>query len=73
MHAVTGTSPRPRSRTTLRKCRRIVAAVKPFNGSEDRLRLVHLAYEDDQLAVEDFLLWDVEAYRAGRSRPTRRG
>src|SRR5437867_13341756 len=45
---------------TVRNRRGIVAAVEPFDGEKGRLHLVHLEYKDDQLPVEERLLWELE-------------
>jgi len=53
--------PRPGMFATVRNRRGIVSAVEPFDGTEGRLHLVHLDYKDDQLPVEEQLLWELEA------------
>ncbi len=45
---------------TVRNRRGIVAAVEPFDGEEGRLHLVHLEYKDDELPIEERLLWELE-------------
>jgi superfamily II DNA or RNA helicase len=45
---------------TVRNRRGVVAAVEPFDGEGGRLHLVHLEYKDDQLPVEERLLWELE-------------
>lgn len=48
---------------TVRNRRGVVAAVEPFDGENGRLHLVHLEYKDDQLPVEERLLWELEPKR----------
>ncbi len=45
---------------TVRNRRGVVAAVEPFDGETGRIHLVHLEYKDDQLPVEERLLWELE-------------
>jgi len=45
---------------TVRNRRGIISAVEPFDGQDGRLHLVHLEYKDDQLPIEDRLLWELE-------------
>jgi superfamily II DNA or RNA helicase len=45
---------------TVRNRRGIVSAVEPFDGETGRLHLVQLEYKDDQLPVEEQLLWELE-------------
>lgn len=49
---------------TVRNRRGIVSAVEPFDGHGGRLHLVHLEYKDDQLPVEEQLLWELEPRKA---------
>ena len=48
---------------TVRNRRGVVSAVEPFDGQGGRLHLVHLDYKDDQLPVEEQLLWELEPRR----------
>jgi hypothetical protein len=48
---------------TVRNRRGVVAAVEPFDGEYGRLHLVHLEYKDDQLPLEESLLWELEPRR----------
>ena len=48
---------------TVRNRRGIVSAVEPFDGDSGRLHLVHIEYKDDQLPVEEQLLWELEPRR----------
>jgi len=45
---------------TVRNRRAVVAAVEPFDGETGRLHLVHLEYKDDQLPLENRLVWELE-------------
>ncbi len=49
---------------TVRNRRGIVSAVEPFDGQDGRLHLVQLEYKDDQLPVEEQLLWELEPRKA---------
>ncbi|MBI4591382.1 MAG: DEAD/DEAH box helicase, partial [Candidatus Rokubacteria bacterium] len=49
---------------TVRNRRGVVAAVEPFDGETGRLHLAHLEYKDDQLPVDERLLWELEPSRA---------
>lgn len=49
---------------TVRNRRGVVTAVEPFDGEDGRLHLVHLEYKDDQLPLEEPLLWEIEARRS---------
>ncbi len=49
---------------TVRNRRGIVSAVEPFDGQDGRLNLVHLEYKDDQLPVDEQLLWELEPRKA---------
>lgn len=55
-----GQVPRTGMFATVRNRRGIVSAVEPFDGESGRLHLVHLEYKDDQLPVEEQLLWELE-------------
>ena len=55
--------PRPGMFATVRNRRGIVSAVEPFDGPEGRLHLVQLDYKDDQLPVDEQLLWELESRR----------
>ena len=45
---------------TVRNRRGVVSAVEPFDGDRGRIHLVHLEYKDDQLPLEERLLWELE-------------
>ena len=45
---------------TVRNRRGVVSAVEPFDGDDGRVHLVHIEYKDDQLPVEERLLWELE-------------
>ena len=49
---------------TVRNRRGVIAAVEPFDGESGRLHLVQLDYKDDQLPVEEQLIWELEAPHA---------
>ena len=49
---------------TVRNRRGVVSAVEPFDGATGRLNLVHLEYKDDQLPLEEQLLWELEPRKA---------
>ncbi|MBA3919824.1 MAG: hypothetical protein C0516_14730, partial [Gemmatimonas sp.] len=40
----------------------MIAAVRPFDGPDGRLHLVHVEYKDDQHPKEDELLWEREPF-----------
>jgi hypothetical protein len=44
----------------VRNRRGVIAAVEPYDGETGRLHLVHLEYKNDQLAVEEQVLWELE-------------
>ena len=46
---------------TVRNRRGVVAAVEPHDGPDGRVHLVHVEYKDDQLPVEERLIWEMEA------------
>lgn len=48
---------------TVRNRRGVVSAVEPFDGESGRLHLVRLEYKDDQLPIEEQLLWELEPRR----------
>ncbi len=50
---------------TVRNRRGVIAAVEPYDGESGRLHLVHLEYKDDQLPIEERLLWETESVRVG--------
>lgn len=56
-------TPRPGMFAMVRNRRGIIAAVKPFDGENGRLHLVHIEYKDDQLPIEEQLLWELEPQR----------
>lgn len=45
---------------TVRNRRGVVSAVEPFDGDRGRIHLAHLEYKDDQLPLEERLLWELE-------------
>ncbi len=45
---------------TVRNRRGVVAAVEQHDGPSGRLHLVHLEYKDDQLPLEERLIWELE-------------
>lgn len=53
-------NPRVGAVATVRNRRGIISAVEPFDGESGRLHLVHLEYKDDQLPLEDRLIWELE-------------
>jgi SOS-response transcriptional repressor LexA len=55
--------PRPGLFCTVRNRRGVVAGVEPFDGEGGRLHLVHVEYKDDQLPVEEQLLWELEPHK----------
>jgi SNF2 family DNA or RNA helicase len=55
--------PRPGLFCTVRNRRGVVAGVEPFDGESGRLHLVHVEYKDDQLPVEEQLLWELEPHK----------
>lgn len=61
--------PRVGQFTTVRNRRGVVAAVEPFDGPSGRIHLVHVDFKDDQLPVEEQLLWELEP-RARLLEPT---
>ncbi len=55
--------PRPGMFAIVRNRRGVVAAVEPSDDARHgRLHLVHLEYKDDQLPVEERLLWELEPH-----------
>lgn len=46
---------------TVRNRRGVITEVVPFDGEDGRLHLVHLDYKDDQLPLQEKLLWEIEA------------
>lgn len=52
--------PRPGMFATVRNRRGVVAAVEPHDGPDGRTHLVHVEYKDDQLPVEERLIWELE-------------
>jgi hypothetical protein len=52
--------PRIGSVATVRNRRGIVAGVEPFDGEKGRVHLVHLEYKDDQLPLDEQLIWELE-------------
>src|ERR1022692_5026222 len=52
--------PRTGMFATVRNRRGIISAVDPFDGEGGRLHLVHLEYKDDQLPIDESLLWELE-------------
>jgi hypothetical protein len=63
MKSATSSPPRPGMFATVRNRRGVISAVEPFDGDAGRLHLVHLEYKDDQLPVEEKLLWELEPRR----------
>jgi len=55
--------PRPGLFCTVRNRRGVVAGVEPFDGEGGRFHLVHVEYKDDQLPVEEQLLWELEPHK----------
>jgi len=55
-----GHLPRVGMFATVRNRRGVVSAVEPFDGDRGRIHLVHLEYKDDQLPLEERLLWELE-------------
>ncbi len=55
--------PRTGMFATVRNRRGVISAVEPFDGESGRLHLVHLEYKDDQLPVEERLLWELEPHK----------
>ena len=45
---------------TVRNRRGVIAGVEPFDGEQGRLHLVHIEYKDDQLPLDESLLWELE-------------
>jgi superfamily II DNA or RNA helicase len=45
---------------SVRNRRGVVAAVQPHDGHEGRVHLVHVEYKDDQLPLEERLIWELE-------------
>lgn len=62
--------PRPGMFATVRNRRGVIVAVEPYDGHEGRLHLVHIDYKDDQLPVEEQLLWELEGPSARLLEPT---
>lgn len=61
--------PRVGQFTTVRNRRGIVVAVEPFEGPSGRIYLLQIDFKDDQLPVEEQLLWELEP-RARLLEPT---
>lgn len=61
--------PRVGQFATVRNRRGVVAAVEPHDGPTGRIHLVHVDFKDDQLPVEEQLLWELEP-RARLLEPT---
>ncbi|MDP2182395.1 MAG: DISARM system SNF2-like helicase DrmD [Actinomycetota bacterium] len=61
--------PRPGMFATVRNRRGVISAVEPFDGDNGRLHLVHLDYKDDQLPVEEQLIWELEQPHARLHEP----
>ena len=53
-------NPRVGAVATVRNRRGIISAVEPFDGESGRLHLINLEYKDDQLPLEDRLVWELE-------------
>lgn len=54
------TIPRVGMFAMVRNRRGVISAVEPYDGETGRLHLVHLEYKDDQLPLEEQLLWELE-------------
>jgi len=48
----------------------VIAGVEPFDGHAGRLHLVQVEYKDDQLPVEEQLIWEIEGPSARVLPPT---
>ena len=49
---------------TVRNRRGTIASVEPFDGDNGRLHLVQVEYKDDQIPLEQQLIWELEPRRS---------
>ena len=45
---------------TVRNRRGVLSLVEPFDGEAGRLHLVHMDYKDDELPLDERLIWELE-------------
>ncbi len=57
-------NPRVGAVATVRNRRGLIAGVEPFDGDSGRLHLVQVEYKDDQLPLEEKLIWELEPRRS---------
>ena len=57
-------NPRVGAVATVRNRRGLIAGVEPVDGESGRLHLVQVEYKDDQLPLEEKLIWGLEPRRS---------